>query len=224
MDMYINIATKILIGSVGIFTLLRLMGKKAMSELTPFDILYIVVLGALVEEAIYDDQVNVFHVIFAIFLWGITVFIIENLLEKTERFSTLIQGEPAVLIDRGKLNMKELKDNHFDMEQLRFFLRQNGCYSINDAYYVVLEVGGGLTVITKENMEIPTFLLIEEGDVKPKTLESLGKSEEWLYEELEKLGFENIDSILYCEWDANKEELIYDTYENTIDEKIYLDD
>ncbi len=224
MEMYINIATKILVGSIGIFTLLRLMGKKAMSELTPFDILYIVVLGALVEEAIYDDQVNVFHVLFAILLWGVTVFIIENLLEKTERLSTLIQGEPSVLIDRGKLNMKELKDNHFDMEQLRFFLRQNGCYSINDAYYVVLEVGGGLTVITKENMEIPTFLLIEEGAIKPKTLESLGKTEEWLQEELEKLGFENMDSILYCEWDANKEELIYDTYENTINEKIYLDD
>jgi uncharacterized membrane protein YcaP (DUF421 family) len=224
MEMYINIATKILVGSIGIFTLLRLMGKKAMSELTPFDILYIVVLGALVEEAIYDDQVKIFHVLFAILLWGVTVFIIENLLEKTERLSTLIQGEPSVLIDRGKLNMKELKDNHFDMEQLRFFLRQNGCYSINDAYYVVLEVGGGLTVITKENMEIPTFLLIEEGAIKPKTLESLGKTEEWLQEELKKLGFENMDSILYCEWDANKEELIYDTYENTINEKVYLDD
>ncbi len=224
MDMYINIATKILVGSIGIFTLLRLMGKKAMSELTPFDILYIVVLGALVEEAIYDDQVNVFHVLFAIFLWGITVFIVENLLEKTEKLSILIQGEPAVLIDRGKLNMKELKDNHFDMEQLRFFLRQNGCYSINDAYYVILEVGGGLTVITKETMEIPTFLLVEEGAIKLKTLESLGKSEEWLHEELKKLGFENMNSILYCEWDANKEELIYDTYENTIDEKISLED
>src|SRR5699024_8656307 len=150
-------------------------------------ILYIVVLGALVEEAIYDDQVNVFHVLFAILLWGFTVFVVENLLEKTERLSTLIQGEPSVLIDRGKLNMKELKDNHFDMEQLRFFLRQNGCYSINDAYYVVLEVGGGLTVITKENMEIPTFLLIEEGAIKPKTLESLGRTEEWLQEELKKL-------------------------------------
>ena len=224
MGMYIGIATKILIGSVGIFTLLRIIGKKAMSELTPFDLIYIVVLGALVEEAIYDDQVTVFHVLFAIVIWGTTVFIVEKLLEKTEKFSTLIQGEPAVLIDRGKLNMRELIDNHLDMEQLRFMLRQNGCHSINDAYYVILEVGGGLTVITKENMEIPTFLLVEAGEIKTKTLKSIGKNKKWLYEEFEKKGFMDLGHILYCEWDANKEELVYDTYDHTINEKIYLDD
>src|SRR5699024_3631263 len=106
-DMYIGIASKMLIGSIGIFILIRLVGNKAMSELTPFDLLYILILGAIVEEAIYDDKVDVFHVIFALILWGVVVYIVEKLLEKTEKLSTLIQGKPSILIEKGKLNLKE---------------------------------------------------------------------------------------------------------------------
>lgn len=224
MDMYIGIATKLIIGAIGIFVVVRILGKKPMSELTPFDLIYVVLLGALVEESIYDDNINVLHVIFAIILWGIFVYVIEKLLERTDKISTMIEGEPAVLIDRGRLNRKELKDNHFDMEQLRIMLRMNGCYAINDCYYAILEVSGGLTVITKEEKEIPTFLLIEEGVIAEKTLAGVGKNESWLQAKLEDLGFNDLEDIIYCEWHAEKEELYVETYDNMINEKIYIDD
>lgn len=224
MDMYIGIAVKILVGSLGIFALMRIIGKKAISEVTPFDLLYVLILGALVEESIYDDQINIFHVLFAIAIWGITVFTIEKIIEKTEYLSSYIQGEPAVLIDKGRLNLKELKRNHFDMEQLRVMLRQEGCYSIDEAYYAILEVSGGLTVITKETMEIPTYLLVEDGNIKPKTLHGINKDENWLRTELEKMGQADIENLVYCEWDADKNELVFNTYEDTIDKRVYLDD
>lgn len=224
MDMYIGIATKLLIGAIGIFAVIRIVGKKPMSELTPFDLIYVVLLGALVEESVYDDKVNILHVIFAIILWGLFVYVIEKLLARTEKFSSLIEGEPSVLIDRGQLNMKGLNDNHFDMEQLRTMLRLNGCYAINDCYYAVLEVNGGLTVITKDEKEVPTFLVIEEGKIAKKTLAGIDQNERWLRAELEDLGYMNIEDIIYCEWHAEKEELYVETYDNTINEKIYIDD
>jgi len=224
MDMYISIAIKMLIGSIAIFTLMRIIGKKAMSELTPFDLLYVLILGALIEESIYDEAVNVLHVIFAIVLWGITVYSVEKTLEKTEFLSSLIHGEPSVLIDKGHLNMKELKTNHFDMEQLRAMLRQNDCYSINDAYYAILEVNGGLSVIKKDEQNILTLLLIEEDKIKPKTLQGLNKDKKWLHKKLADKGYPKLEDIIYCEWHIEKEELIVETHENTIDETIYIDD
>lgn len=224
MDMYIGIATKMLIGGIGIFILLRLVDQKPMSELTPFDLIYVVILGALVEEALYDDKVTVFHVIFAIILWGIFVYIVEKLLESTEKISSLIEGDPSVLIDQGRLNMKELNRNHFDMEQLRTVLRLNQCYSINDCYYAILEVNGSFTIITKDEMEIPTFLLIEEGKIVSKTLKGLDKDEDWLKSKLNELGEYKMTDILYCEWDVQKEEMYIGTYGETINKKIYLDD
>ena len=74
-DMYIGIASKMLIGSIGIFILIRLLGKKAMSELTPFDLLYILILGALVEEALYDDKV--YFTLFCTSFMGSVVYIRE---------------------------------------------------------------------------------------------------------------------------------------------------
>lgn len=224
MDMYIGISSKLITGAIGIFILLRIMGKKTMSELTPFDLIYILLLGAVVEEAIYDDKVNVLHVLFAIVLWGLFVYAIEKALQHTDKFSTFIEGEPAILIEKGRLNLKELDANFFDIEQLRSMLRQNNVYSIADVYYAILEVNGNLTVITKDEAVVPSALLIEFGTIQENTLNYIMKDELWLRTELSKQGHDDLDEIVYCEWLESSKELKIETYDNTIHKKIYIDD
>ena len=224
MDMYIGISSKLITGAIGIFILLRIMGKKTMSELTPFDLIYILLLGAVVEEAIYDDKVNVLHVLFAIVLWGLFVYAIEKALQHTDKFSTFIEGEPAILIEKGRLNLKELDANFFDIEQLRSMLRQNNVYSIADVYYAILEVNGNLTVITKDEAVVPSALLIEFGTIQENTLNYIMKDELWLRTELSKQGHNDLSEIVYCEWLESSKELKIETYDNTINKKIYIDD
>lgn len=224
MDMYIGISSKLITGAIGIFILLRIMGKKTMSELTPFDLIYILLLGAVVEEAIYDDKVNVLHVLFAIVLWGLFVYAIEKALQHTDKFSTFIEGEPAILIEKGRLNLKELDANFFDIEQLRSMLRQNNVYSIADVYYAILEVNGNLTVITKDEAVVPSALLIEFGTIQENTLNYIMKDELWLRTELSKQGHNDLREIVYCEWLESSKELKIETYDNTIHKKIYIDD
>ena len=224
MDMYIGISSKLITGAIGIFILLRIMGKKTMSELTPFDLIYILLLGAVVEEAIYDDKVNVLHVLFAIMLWGLFVYAIEKALQHTDKFSTFIEGEPAILIEKGRLNLKELDANFFDIVQLRSMLRQNNVYSIADVYYAILEVNGNLTVITKDEAVVPSALLIEFGTIQENTLNYIMKEELWLRTELSKQGHNDLREIVYCEWLESSKELKIETYDNTIHKKIYIDD
>ena len=224
MDMYIGISSKLITGAIGIFILLRIMGKKTMSELTPFDLIYILLLGAVVEEAIYDDKVNVLHVLFAIVLWGLFVYAIEKALQHTDKFSTFIEGEPAILIEKGRLNLKELDANFFDIEQLRSMLRQNNVYSIADVYYAILEVNGNLTVITKDEAVVLSALLIEFGTIQENTLNYIMKDELWLRTELSKQGHNDLREIVYCEWLESSKELKIETYDNTIHKKIYIDD
>lgn len=224
MDMYIGISSKLITGAIGIFILLRIMGKKTMSELTPFDLIYILLLGAVVEEAIYDDKVNVLHVLFAIVIWGLFVYAIEKALQHTDKFSTFIEGEPAILIEKGRLNLKELDANFFDIEQLRSMLRQNNVYSIADVYYAILEVNGNLTVITKDEAVVPSALLIEFGTIQENTLNYIMKDELWLRTELSKQGHNDLSEIVYCEWLESSKELKIETYDNTIHKKIYIDD
>lgn len=186
--------------------------------------IYILLLGAVVEEAIYDDKVNVLHVLFAIVLWGLFVYAIEKALQHTDKFSTFIEGEPAILIEKGRLNLKELDANFFDIEQLRSMLRQNNVYSIADVYYAILEVNGNLTVITKDEAVVPSALLIEFGTIQENTLNYIMKDELWLRTELSKQGHDDLDEIVYCEWLESSKELKIETYDNTIHKKIYIDD
>ena len=56
--------------------------EKTLSEITPFDLIYTLVLGGILEESIYDDNVSVFHVLFAIALWALLIYFIEEFVKK----------------------------------------------------------------------------------------------------------------------------------------------
>ena len=57
---YIEIASKLFFGLLALLVVTRLLGKKEMSQLTPFDFIYSIVLGGILEESIYDNKVSPF--------------------------------------------------------------------------------------------------------------------------------------------------------------------
>ena len=124
------ITLKLIVGLMGILVVVRLLGKKSMSEVSPFDLVYTLVLGGILEESIYDDKVNIGHLLFALILWALMIYIIERIVQKNEKVNRWLTGEPSVLIRNGVLNLKEVSKNHIEMEQLRTMLRQQQCFSL----------------------------------------------------------------------------------------------
>jgi len=207
---YLQIAIKLIIGSTAVFFILRLMGKKTISDLTPFDLIYTLVLSGTLENAIYDSQVSIFQALFAIFLWGAIIYTVDRILLETEKTSKIIEGEPSILIENGKINKKELDANHIQMEQLRKLLRQQGCYNVKEVYHAILEVNGDVDIILKSEKDTLSVLLIEEGDIDYDILKNtIGKNERWLRRKLEDYGYTDLNEIYYCEWLPNDELFIY---------------
>lgn len=115
------------------------------------------------------------------------------------------------------------------MEQLRTMLRQQGIFSLRQVRDLFIEPGGDITInqyakyqpVTIQDLQLekeeeePSVLLIDEGQVKPEVLEFVGKTENWLRQQLEKLGHSDMDNILYCEW-SSTEGFFIRTYEDTI--------
>ncbi|WKA56592.1 DUF421 domain-containing protein [Planococcus shixiaomingii] len=198
--MYVDIALKLLIGIVFLFIIIRLIGKKAVAELTPFDLIYFLILGGLMETTIFDSTISIWQMLFALALWGATIYVIQLFIKKTLYVSKALQGEPSILIDEGKINRKELQKNHIDLEQLRALLRQQGCFTLRDVNYAILEIDGNISLIRKDQEEIPSVLLVDEGRIDETTLASIGKDREWLITNLQQLGFESVEEIFYCEW------------------------
>ncbi|HJB23381.1 MAG TPA: DUF421 domain-containing protein [Candidatus Jeotgalibaca pullicola] len=221
--MFIGIASKLIIGFFALMIVMRAIGKKALSEITPFDIIYSFVLGGIVEESIYDDQIHALHMLFAFLVWGVIIYIVESLLQRRDSLTRKMKGRSSVLIFNGELNMKEIKDNHIEMEQLRSMLRTQNCFSLKEVQYAVMEINGQVSVMKKDEQHpIFSYLLIDEGVVEKKTLISIGKDIKWLYEEIAKLNHLSTEDIVYAEW-SNEEGFYIKTYEDSIEEQYEID-
>jgi len=211
---YVDIGLKLFFGLIALLVVTRLLGKKEMAQLTPFDFIYSIVLGGILEESIYDDKVSALHVWFAVAVWGLMLFIIEKLSKRYDKIRVLLKGETSILIRNGEFNVKELEANHLEMEQLRIMLRQQGVFSLREVCDLYLEPGG--TVSLKKYAKFDTvtpaminlepkdtslnFLFVDEGEINEEILRYTGKSKEWLYDELHREGYNNIQDILYAEW------------------------
>ncbi|UJF26486.1 hypothetical protein [Planococcus sp. 107-1] len=84
---YVDIGSKLFFGLIALLVVTRLLGKKEMSQLTPFDFIYSIVLGGILEESIYDDKVSGLHVWFAVAVWGPCFLSSKNCLRSTIGFA-----------------------------------------------------------------------------------------------------------------------------------------
>ncbi|QTN00897.1 DUF421 domain-containing protein [Sediminibacillus dalangtanensis] len=210
---YLSIAVKLVVGLIGIVIVTRFLGKKEMSQVTPLDFVYALILGGIIEDGLYEQQTSLGQMMFALFIWGAIVYLIESSTQKFDNWRNVIKGKPTILIEKGKINIKQLKKAKLEIEQLRTLLRMEGIFSLKEVAYAVLENSGTVSVLQKAG-EKPlakqdylqdfqksdiTFLLVEEGDINDSTLNDIGKSEEWLRQQLRKEGYE-LEQVYYGEW------------------------
>lgn len=211
---YLLIGMKLIIGLIALMVVIRLLGKKHLAEMTPYDIIYLIMFGGILEEALYDKKVSIWMFLFSITVWAVAIYAIEKLVAKSNRLRILLKGEPDQLISDGKINRKAFKKNQLEMEQVRTMLRQQGIFSLREVRDMYIEPGGQVSInqyaqyksvvagdlgIEKKEEE-PSALLIDEGELKPEVLNAIGKSEQWLLGEISEEGYHQVEDILYCEW------------------------
>ena len=108
--MILSIIIKIIIGMSGVIFFLRISGKTQMAQLTPLDSVNAFVLGALIGGVIYNPDLSVWYMIFALGTWTIVNMTIRYLL----RFSLirrLVKGDTVMIVRNGQINLKEFKRN-----------------------------------------------------------------------------------------------------------------
>lgn len=215
---YLQITLKLIIGLGALLVVTRLLGKKEMGQFTPFDFIYALILGALLEETIYEHKTPVWQMLFGIVVWAVLIYTVEVLVMKNEKLRKLLKGSSSRLMKNGKLDLNKMKKNHIEMEQLRTMLRQKGIFSLEEVRDIYLEASGNISIKkyadfeppTAEILKLkvydedPTILLVDEGKIEEDMLKFIGKSKDWLHKQLQKEGYSSIDHILYAEWSEAK--------------------
>ncbi|MBD7983277.1 DUF421 domain-containing protein [Sporosarcina sp. Sa2YVA2] len=226
---YLMNGIKLLIGLIAFMIVLRLLGKKHLSEMTPYDIVYLIMFGGILEESLYDSKISVWMFLFSLAVWVLAIFCIEKLVYRFDLLRVVIKGEADQIISDGLINEKLFKKNQLEMEQLRTMLRQQGIFSLREVRDMYIEPGGQISIntyakykavqngdlnIDKEEEE-PSVLLIDEGEIKQEVLHAIRKTEAWLLKELSALGYDSYKEIIYCEW-SETEGFFVKGYEDTL--------
>ncbi|MBS4196895.1 DUF421 domain-containing protein [Lederbergia citri] len=212
--LYLDTVVKLVLGLLALLIVTRLLGKKEMGQFTPFDFVYALILGALLEESLYDEKISVFQMLFGVTVWGILIYIVEILAVKSRPIRKILKGEPSIIVQDGNLDMKVMKKNHIEMEQLRSMLREQGVFSLSEVRDLYLEPGGTISIKKHSkteppaaetlNIEVadeaPSILLVDEGKIKKENLQYAGKSSKWLKDALQKEGYPIITEIFVAEW------------------------
>lgn len=145
MDYLLN-GIKLVIGFIALMTVLRMLGKKHLSQMTPYDFIYLVVFGGILEESLYDDKISIIMLLFGIVVWTVVIYTIEKVATKSDKLRILLKGEPDKIIENGKLNKKLIDKNQLEMEQLRTMLRTQGVFSLREVRDLYIEPGGEISI------------------------------------------------------------------------------
>jgi len=212
---YAHITLDLLCGFAGLFVFNQVLGKAHFSKLTPFEFVAILVLGDLVGNAVYQPDVTADQILYGILVWGIIIYGIGRLTLKSKKMRTFFEGEPSIVIRRGKLQYDVMRRNMLDLDQLLSMLRQQGYFSLREIDYAVLETNGMISVLPKRPYGAPTrsdlglhgeggsvpITLILDGQVQKDNLGKASLSEEWLKRELADRGIDSYEGVLYADWD-----------------------
>jgi len=218
---FYSIGIELSIGFVALLIMTRLLGKMTLSQITPFDFISALILGELVGNAIYDKDIKIGSILFAITIWGALIFITEWCTRKLPRTRKFLEGKPSIVIKNGHLDRQEMKKNRVDINQLQSLLRQKDVFSIREVAYAILETEGTVTVLRKPEYEAPTIsdlklkqkpvylsvTFISDGKVDWENVKKAGFNEEWLLKTLRNHHIDRYKEVFYCEW--KKDEGVY---------------
>ena len=97
---YIGITLKLVTGMIGILAFLRITGKAQMAQLTPLDTVSAFVIGALVGGALYNPDMSIWHILFALAVWtGFNMLV--RFAMRSARLRHIIKGESVFLVKNG---------------------------------------------------------------------------------------------------------------------------
>jgi len=137
----------ILIVVIGTF-LLRLAGRKTISQMTLAETVLMISLGTLIIQPVTSDNIWVSFVVGAVLV--ITLLLMEYGQLKSDKLEKIITGKSRIVIENGTLNEKELKKLRLTVDQLEMKLRQKNITSIDDVQWATLEPSGNLGFTLKQ--------------------------------------------------------------------------
>ncbi|MCT3044542.1 DUF421 domain-containing protein [Leuconostoc mesenteroides] len=199
MSIYLPMLTKLAIGLVALIIQINVMGKGNLAPTNALDQVQNYVLGGIIGAVNYSDTITVFQFTIVLIIWTMLVMTFKFLKEHNRYVKLLIDGQPKVVIERGKVNIKNVLSSGLSANDLMFKLRAQSVYDLSQVKRAVLEINGQLTVILagEENMK---YSIIFDGQINMDVLDIIDRDDSWLTDIVQNQGYDSINDIFVGEY------------------------
>ena len=203
MSFFITLAIKLALGLISLVFVINLTGKGNLAPNSAVDQIQNFVLGGIIGGIIYNSSISILQYVVILIIWTILILLLKWLNTNVAVIQQLIDGKPVLIIKNGKLDSEACRSKGLSAADVALKLRSQGVFQLKDVKRAVIEQNGQF-IIVRMGDENPKYPIITDGVVQTEILDTIGKSEEWLMEELQKEGFDNVADIFIAEYDKGQ--------------------
>jgi uncharacterized membrane protein YcaP (DUF421 family) len=145
----VDIVIRAIVLFVFVWLVTRAVGRRELSTLEPFDLILLVVIGDLIQQGVTQNDFSVTGGMLAVGTVGAMTVLFSWLAFRFPRVQPILEGDPVILVERGKTIDRNLRRNRITLEELAAQARLNQIAHIADVEWAVLETSGNISFIPK---------------------------------------------------------------------------
>ena len=134
-----------------LFIVIRIMGKRQIGELQTSEFIITILLSEIASAPITTPNLPFLHCVLSVLTLLLLELSVSFALLRVNPLKRLFYGSPSVIIRKGRIDIREMKSNRMEIEELMAELRQAGYSDLGDVYYAILEDNGRLSVFPKDS-------------------------------------------------------------------------
>ena len=188
----------------------RLMGKRQLGELQPFEFVITLIVADLATLPMADTAIPLIHGIVPLITLLLIHFGLSILIRKSIFFRKVISGKPVIIISPNGIDYENLKKLNLNLNDVQESLRNLNYYNFDDIEYAIVETNGKITAIPKvattpvtvEDLKLEKpenrliVMLICDGKIIKENLALAKVDENFLISQIKRIGENNIKNIL----------------------------
>ena len=208
---------RVLIIYVIVLTYLRLMGKKQVGQMQPYELVITLIMADIATLPMTQTSMPLLFSLIPLSMVVIVHFVMSIIERKSIFMRKVINGKPVVVVSPNGIDIKALQGLNMTFDDLMQGLRQAGAYKLEDVAYAIVETNGTLSVIQKSetspvcnqslniNLEPSSLplVLISAGKIVKKNLSVAGIDETFFEDVFKKLDVKSFKDVVILTLDVN---------------------
>jgi uncharacterized membrane protein YcaP (DUF421 family) len=132
-----------------LFVVMRAIGRRELSQLQPFDLILLVVLGDLITQGAVQSDQSITGAMLAVGTFALLSVLVSYLSFRFPRLRPVLDGEPIIVLQDGKVIARNLRRERLTVEDVEEEARRQGIGQLADAQWGVLETTGRISFIRR---------------------------------------------------------------------------